>query len=157
MNINLTLVGQMITFAVFVWFTMKFVWPPVTTALEDRRKKVADGLAAGERGEKELELAQAKSVEQLRTAKQDAAKILEQANQRADQIVVQAQQRAQDEGQRIAAAAQADIEKQKQAARDALRKETAQIAVNGAEQILGKEMDAATNNAWLEKLARELS
>lgn len=157
MDLNLTLLGQMITFMVLVGFTMKFVWPPLTKALEERQQKIADGLAAGERGQHELELAQHKATEQLREAKLQAAKIIEQADKRSQSMVEQAKDQAREEGKRLLEIAQGEIAQERQAARDALTSEIASIAVLGAERILGRQIDAAANNQMVEQLISEVT
>ncbi len=157
MDLNLTLLGQMITFAVLVIFTMKFVWPPLTKALEERQQKIADGLAAAERGEHELELAQHKATEQLRDAKIQAAKIVEQADKRSQQMIEQAKEQARTEGRRLLELGQAEIEQERLAARQALSSEIAGIAILGAEKILGKNVDGPANSQMLEQLIAEVS
>ncbi|HCB43250.1 MAG TPA: F0F1 ATP synthase subunit B, partial [Pseudomonas sp.] len=136
MNINLTILGQAIAFFIFVVFCMKYVWPPVIAALQERQKKIADGLAASDRAAKDLELTQEKSAQELRQAKEQAAALIEQANKRANQIVEASKEDARKEGEKILAQAQAEIEQQRIKARDALRAEIAAIAVAGAEKIL---------------------
>jgi F-type H+-transporting ATPase subunit b len=151
MNINLTLLGQMITFAVFVWFTMKFVWPPVMAALAERQKKIADGLAAAERGAHELELAQHRAVERLREAKEQAGKIIETANARSEQIIADAQQQARIESDRIIAAAQAELVKQKHQARAELQKEIVDLVIASSEKLIGQRMNADANKQLVER------
>ena len=121
MNINLTILGQAIAFFIFVVFCMKYVWPPVIAALQERQKKIADGLAASDRAAKDLELTQEKSAQELRQAKEQAAALIEQANKRANQIVEGSKEDARKEGEKILAQAQAEIEQQRIKARDALR------------------------------------
>lgn len=157
MDLNATLIGQMITFAVLVIFTMKFVWPPLTKALEERQGKIADGLAAGERGQHELELAQHKVAEQLRDAKLQAAGILEQADKRSAHLVEQAKEQAREEGNRLVEMAKAEITQEKQAAKEALSSEIASIALLAAEKLLGHKLDHAANNDMVEKLIAEVS
>lgn len=157
MDLNATLLGQMITFALLVVFTMKFIWPPLIKALEERQKKIADGLAAAERGEHELELAQRKASEQLREAKLQAAKIIEQADKRGAQIVEQAKDQAKQEADRLLAMAREEAKQEKTRARDALTSEIAKIAVIGAEKILGHHIDAAANNNMISQLIAEVS
>jgi F-type H+-transporting ATPase subunit b len=156
MNLNLTLLGQMITFALFIWFTMKYVWPPVTKALDERQKKIADGLAAAERGQHDLELAQHKAVEHLREAKHHAAEVMEQANKRADQIIEEARQTARTEGQRLVALAQADIAREFEHARQSLREQVGQIAISGAEKLLKRHIDVAANQDILSELLKQV-
>lgn len=156
MNINATLIGQLIAFAVFVWFCMKFVWPPLIAAIEERQKKIADGLAASERAEKDLELAQNKASEQLKEAKAQAAEIVEQAKKRASQIVDEETQRGHSEREKIIAQGQAEIEAERNRAKEDLRKQVAALAVAGAERILAREIDAAAQSDIVEKLVAEL-
>lgn len=156
MNIGVTLLGQMITFALFVWFTMTYVWPPLTKALADRQKKIAEGLAAGERGIHELKLAREEAAKQLREAKSQAAIVVEQANKRASQIVDEAKLQARGEAQRLLTLAKADIAQEFQNAKQQLRNQIATIAVFGAERILERSIDEATNRDLLEKLMTEI-
>jgi F-type H+-transporting ATPase subunit b len=155
-NINLTLFGQMVTFAFFVWFCMKFVWPPIQAAMAERQKKIADGLEAADRAGRDLELAQEKAAEQLREAKVQAATIIEQANKRAGQIVDEAKTQAQEEGDRIKAGAQAEILQEANRAREKLRMDVARLAVIGAERVLQKSVDANVHVDMLADLAAEL-
>ena len=156
MNLNATLIGQSIAFIVFVWFCKQYVWPMFAAVLEERKQKIADGLAAAAKAEKDLEQAQAESNSQLQAAKADAAAIIDQANKRAAQIVDEAKEQARQEGQRIVAGANAEIEQQVNRAREALRAQVAVIAVSGAEKILGESIDKKANDALLQKLAAEL-
>jgi F-type H+-transporting ATPase subunit b len=155
-NINATMIGQMITFVIFVWFCMKFVWPPIMSALAERKQKIADGLSAADRAEHDLELAQAKAVERLTEAKQQGAEIIEQANKRAAQLVDEAKDQARDEGARLVLAAQAEIEQDANRAREELRAQVAAVAIAGAEKVLGSTVNAEEHNAMLDKLAAEL-
>ena len=156
MNLNATIIGQLIAFAVFVMFCMKYVWPPITAILEERQKKIAEGLEAAERAQRDLNLAQNKAADELRAAKQQGAELIEQANKRANQIIDEAKDKARLEGQRLIAAAQAEIEMETQRAREALRAQVAAIAVAGAEKILGHAIDQADNEELMNKLAAEL-
>ena len=156
MNINATLIGQLIAFAVFVAFCMKYVWPPLLAAIEDRQKTIADGLAASERAEKDLELAQAKATEQLREAKQQATDIIEQAKKRANQLVDEETQRGHAEREKIINQGYAEIEAERNRAKEDLRKQVAALAVVGAERILQREIDAAAQDDIVEKLVAEL-
>jgi len=156
MNINLTLIGQSIAFIVFVWFCMKFIWPPLINALEERKKSIAEGLAAAERGKKEQELGEKRATEVIKEAKGKAAEIITGAEKRGAEIVEEAKSDAKIEGQRIIAAAQSEIEQQITSAREALRGELASLATAGAEQILGKEIDAAAHSKMLNELAAQL-
>ncbi len=156
MNFNATLLGQTISFIVFVWFCKRYVWPLFAAVLEERKKRIADGLEAAARAEKDLELAQNSATEQLKIAKTDAAGIIDQANKRASQIVDEAKEQAREEGQRIIAGAQAEIEQEVNRAKEALRAQVASIALAGAEKILEDSVDQAANEEMLNKLAAEL-
>jgi F-type H+-transporting ATPase subunit b len=156
MNINLTLIGQSITFAIFVWFCMKYVWPPIVTALEARRKQIADGLAAADRGKHELELAARKSADALLEAKQKAADIIAQAEKRANQIIDESKTTAKTEGDRQIAAAKATIDQEIHRARESLREQVAQLVVVGAEKVLRREIDAKAHGDLLEAIKNEL-
>ena len=156
MNLNLTLLGQMVTFIFFVWVTMKYVWPHITTALADRQAKIADGLAAAERGKHELVLAQQKSATILREAKQQANDIVEQANQHGAQLVDESKEKAKQEGARLLELAVAEIKQEKNNARFALRKEMAAVALMGAEKILQRHIDEAANSELVDRLIEEI-
>ena len=156
MGINLTLVGQMLTFLVFIWFTKKFVWPPVRKAMEERRAKIADGLAAAERGQQALEQADAQVAERIREARQQASQIIEQAERRGGEIVEEAKEDARQQGERMLAQAQAEIERETNRVREALRGDVAEIALAGAREILEKEIDPVSHRELLDKLASQL-
>jgi len=156
MNINLTLIGQSITFAVFVWFCMKFIWPPIVNALDARRKQIADGLAAADRGKHELELAARRASETLRDAKQNAAEILARAEKRAAQLIDEAKAAAKEEGDRMILAAKAEITQESYRAREALRGEIAALVVAGASKVLRREVDAKAHADLLEAVKNEL-
>jgi F-type H+-transporting ATPase subunit b len=156
MNINLTLIGQLLSFIVFVWFTMKYVWTPIMGALEERKKGIADGLAAAERGQHEQELSKERAKEVLHDAKSQAADIVGQAQKRASEIVDEAKMDARSEGDRIVHAAQAEIEQETNRAREHLREKVAELAVSGAEKILRKEIDASAHQDIVEALAQEI-
>ena len=156
MNINLTLVVQMLVFAVFVWFTMKFVWPPLVKALDERQEKIADGLAAAERGRRELELAQHRAKDEMKHAKVQSAEIVEKANRRAGQIIDEAKEDARAEVQQMAKIAQEHIAQEVNRAKAGLRKQVAALAVKGAEQILRKEVNASVHADLLGRLKTEL-
>ena len=156
MNINATLIGQLIAFIVFVWFCMKYVWPPLLGAIEERQKKIADGLEASARAEKDLELAQEKATEQLKDAKAQAAEIVEQAKKRASQLEESEKQKAYSEREKIIASGYAEIEAERNRAKEELRSQVAALAVAGAEQILQREIDANAQNDIVEKLVAEL-
>jgi F-type H+-transporting ATPase subunit b len=156
MNINLTLILQMISFAAFVWFCMKFVWPPIVNALEERKAKIAQGLAAAERGHKEQELGQHRATEIMKEAKSHAAEIVGQAQKRAAEIVDEAKQDAREEGARLVHAAQAEIDQQVNRAREELREKVAVLAVAAAEKILQKEVDPTAHTAIIEAFAKQI-
>lgn len=156
MNINATLIGQTIMFVMFVWFCMKYVWPPITNSMGERAKRVADGLAAGERGKTELELASKRSVEILHEAKQKAAEIVSQAEHRGGQIVEEARETAKAEGERMLNGAKAEIEQEVFRAKEALRTQVSTLAVAGAEKILRREIDAAKHAELLGSIQAEL-
>lgn len=156
MNINATLIGQMISFALLVWFTMKYVWPPLTKALAERQQRIADGLAAGERGKQELELAQKKAVEILHEAHADATEVLAQTSRRATDILEQAKNEARAEGTRLTAAARIEIEQMTHRAREQLRAETAAAAIAAAGRILEREIDAKTHQKLLSDLVGQI-
>lgn len=156
MDINLTLVVQMLVFATFVLFTMKFVWPPLAKALEERQDKIADGLSAAERGRKELELAQHRVKDELKQAKAQSADILDKANKRASQIIEEAKEAAKRESQIQAKLAQEQLVLQVNQAKEELRKQVAKLAIAGAEKILMREVDAKANSALLDSLIEEI-
>ncbi len=146
----------MLVFAAFVWFTMKFVWPPLTKALEERQDKIADGLAAAERGRRELDLAQHRIKDELKQAKVQAAEIVEKATRRAAQIVEEAKNEARHEAQQLAKMAQEQISQEVNRAKDNLRKQVATLAVAGAEKILMREIDQKANSQLLDSLIEEI-
>ncbi len=156
MNINATLIGQSITFFVFVWFCMKFVWPPIMHALNERKKQIADGLAAGERGKHELELASKHAAANLQDAKQKAAEIIAQAEKRAAQLIEEAKSAAKIEGDRMIASAQASVAQETVRAKEALRSQVAELAVAGAEKILRREIDPKAHAELLNAIQDEL-
>ncbi|MBN9231795.1 MAG: F0F1 ATP synthase subunit B [Legionella sp.] len=156
MDINLTLVIQMLVFAAFVLFTMKLVWPPLAKALDERQDKIADGLAAAERGRKELELAQHRVKDELKQAKVHSADIIEKANKRASQIIEEAKEAAKHEAQMQVKLAQEQLLQQVNHAKEELRKQVASLAITGAERILMREVDAQTNTALLDNLIEEI-
>lgn len=156
MNINLTLIGQSITFAVFVWFCMKFIWPPVMAALNERKQKIADGLAAAERGAKEQELAQEKAVVVIKEAKEQARTIISQAEKRNAEIVDAAKDEAREEAERIITAAKAEAEQEMNRAKEELRSKVVDLALAGASKILEREVKIEDHNASLEKLSADL-
>ncbi|MDO6619067.1 MULTISPECIES: F0F1 ATP synthase subunit B [unclassified Shewanella] len=156
MSINATLLGQAISFALFVWFCMKFVWPPLMNAIEERQKKIADGLADAGRAAKDLELAQAKANEQLKEAKATANEIIEQANKRKAQIVEEAKMEADTERAKIIAQGQAEIENERNRVKDDLRKQVATLAITGAEKILQRSIDPEAHSDIVNKLVAEI-
>jgi len=156
LNINLTLFGQMVTFAIFVWFCMKFVWPVIITAMEERQQKIADGLDAADRAMRDLEAAQDKATDQMKEAKQEAAGIVDQANKRANQIVEEAKQQAITEGDRLKVAAEAEIEQEINRAKEELRASVAGLALAGAEKVLEASIDDKANRALVDNLASQL-
>lgn len=156
MNINYTLIGQIIFFVIFVLFCMKYVWPPIMAAMQEREKKISDGLAAADRASKDLELAQHKAVEELKEAKAQAAVLIEQANKRSSQIIDEAKDTARQEGERLLHAAQAEIEQEKNRVKEELRAEVSAVAIAGAEKILGAEIDASKHSKLLDQLASEI-
>jgi len=156
MNINFTLIAQAIAFAVLIWFTVKFIWPPLLKAIETRQKEIADGLAAAQEGRSALELAAKKSDATLNEAKQKASEIIGQAEKRAAQIIDEAKANAKAEGDRIIAGAKAEIDQEVNRAKEGLRAQVSTLAVAGAEKILRKEIDAKAHSDMLSKLAAEL-
>ncbi|WP_294770244.1 F0F1 ATP synthase subunit B [uncultured Rhodoferax sp.] len=156
MNINATLFLQAIVFAILVWFTMKFVWPPITKALDERAQKIADGLAAADKAKAELASANKKVEAELASSRNETASLLADAERRAQSIVEESKARATEEGNRIIAAAKAEAEQQSVKAREALREQVAALAVKGAEQILRKEVNAGVHADLLSRLKTEL-
>ena len=156
MNLNFTLIAQAITFAAFIWFTAKFVWPPLMRAVEARQKQIADGLAAGEKGRQELEQSGKRASEEIAKARERVAEILGQAEKRRAEIIDEAKNAAREEGNREKAAAQAEIEQQISHAREMLREQVATLAVAGAEKILRREVNAQTHADILAQLKREI-
>ena len=156
MNINVTLLGQMITFSLLVFFTMKKVWPPIMQAMQERQKRISDGLAAAERGAREQELAEQRAAELLKEAKQQAAEIVNTANKRAVEIEEEGKAKGVSEGERMVEAAKAQIEQHTHRAREQLRGEVVALALQGAQTILEREVDAETHNELLDKLAARL-
>ena len=156
MNINFTLIAQAIAFAVLIWFTVKFVWPPLLKAIEARQKEIADGLVAASEGRSALEVAAKKSEVTLNEAKQKASEIIGQAEKRATQIVEEAKGNAKVEGERILTGAKAEIDQEVNRAKEGLRAQVSALAVAGAEKILRKEIDGKAHSEMLSKLAAEL-
>jgi F-type H+-transporting ATPase subunit b len=156
MNINLTLIGQSITFFFFVWFCMKYVWPLLANILQERKQQIADGLAAGERGRRELELAQQGATEKLQEAKQKAAEIIARAEKRAAEVIEDAKNEAREEGDRLKAAAQAEIDQEVNRAKETLRGQVVDIATAGAGRILRRELDATANDELIKDLVGQI-
>lgn len=156
MSINGTLIAQMIVFLILVWFTMKFVWPPITTALDERAKKIAEGLSAADKAKADLAAANTRVEQQLSAARDDVAKRLADAERLALQMVEEAKSRASDEGAKIIAAAKAEAEQEAVKAREALREQVAGLAVKGAEAILRREVNAGVHAELLTRLKAEL-
>jgi F-type H+-transporting ATPase subunit b len=156
MNINITLVSQMIAFSVFVLFCMRYVWPPIVKALDERTSKIAEGLAAAERGQQEQELGQQRALELMKEAKTNASDIVGQAQKRYNDILDEAKRDAQAEAERIQTAAHAEIEQEINRAREELRERMATLAVAAAEKILQKEIDANAHKAIVDSFAKQI-
>ncbi|OGT91900.1 MAG: F0F1 ATP synthase subunit B [Gammaproteobacteria bacterium RIFOXYA12_FULL_61_12] len=156
MNINATLIGQTISFIIFVWVTMRFVWPPIMKALEERKTRIAEGLAAAERGLHEQELAKERAKDVLQEAKMIASDIVSQAQKRASEIVEEAKGNARTEGDRLMAAATAEIEQEANRAREHLREQLGSLVIRGVEKILEKEVDVTAHKGIVDKLAAEI-
>ena len=156
MNINLTLVVQMIVFATLIYITMKWIWPPILKAMDERQRKIAQGLAAAEEGEKELSQARDKADAIVREARERANQIIDHAQHRANELIEQAKGAANVEGARILAAAEQQIELDTTRAKEGLRREVAGIAVGAASKLLGREIDARAHADLLEQLAEEI-
>ena len=156
MNFNYTLIGQLLAFILFVWFCMKYVWPPMLQVLEEREKEIADGLEAASRGKRELQEAESKKAILMGGAKKEAAEILNQANLRATQVVEDAKTKAQEEVERIKVSAEKDLSQSINKAREGLRSEVAILAVAGAEKILKSEINKESNASLIDEIAKEL-
>ena len=156
MDINMTLLGQTIAMIVFVWFCMKFIWPPIMTAIEERQTQIADGLAAAERGQQSLDKAKAEAEEIVDDARKQATTILDQAHARANEIVAEGKADGTKERERQVAAAQSEVEQETNRAREELRGQVSAIAVASAEKILQREIDKKAHEDILSKLAAEL-
>ena len=156
MNINLTLISQAMSFAILIWFTVKFVWPPLIAAIEARQKTIAEGLAAAERGKSDLELAAKRSAEVLREGKVKASEIVSNGEKRASEIVESAKLQAKAESERIIVGAKAEIEQEVFRAKEQLRTHVSEIALAGASKILGREIDAKAHNDLLDKLVSKI-
>jgi F-type H+-transporting ATPase subunit b len=155
-SLNATLIAQLIVFLILVWFTMKFIWPPIVKTMDERAKRIAEGLDAADRARKELAEADTLAADEVKKARAEAAVIIERANQQATQIVDKARAEALLEAARQKAAAQADIENMAHRARAELRDQVATLAVRGAEKILGREVDASAHKALLDELVDEI-
>ena len=156
MNINATLIGQAIWFGLFIWITMKFVWPPLQKAMADRQAQIAEGLSSAERGKHEQEIAAKRSAEALREAKGKAAELVAQAEKRAQQIVEEAKGNAKVEADKVVAGAKSEIEQEVERAKQQLRERVAELAVAGAEKILRKEINASVHADMLGTLKQDL-
>jgi F-type H+-transporting ATPase subunit b len=156
MNITLTIIAQALSFAILIWFTAKFVWPPLLAAIEARQKTIADGLADAERAKHDLEMASKRSADLLREAKEKAGEIVAGGEKRASEIIEQAKAQAKVEGDRIIAGARAEVDQDVFRAKEQLRNQVSAIALAGAGKILGREIDAKAHNDLLDKLAAEL-
>ena len=156
MNINLTLFAQAVTFAAFIWFTVKFVWPYMLRAIETRQKTIADGLAAAEQGRRSLEVSSKQADQAIQQARARAAEIIAQAEKRDAQMIEQARAAAKAEGDREKAAAKAEIAQEVTRAREQLRDRVASLAIAGAEKILRREVDAKAHGELLESIKRQL-
>jgi len=155
-NINLTLIVQMVIFIVLIWFTMKFVWPMIQSQMDERAKKIASGLAAAEKGQQELSQARTNSDSIIREARDRAQTIIDQAQHRANELVEQAKSTATQEGQRLVAAAQSQIDLEANRARESLRKEVAQLAVSAASKLLEREIDPRSHADLISKFATQI-
>ena len=156
MNVNATLFGQMLAFGILIWFTLKFVWPPLLAAIEERQKKISDGLAAADRAAASLKDATAKSDEELKAARQQSAEIVAAANKQAAALVEQAKAAATAEAERIRTAAKGEVDREIAAAREALRKQVGELAVLGAARILKREVDAKAHADVIGELAARI-
>ena len=156
MNPNITLLGQMISFAILIWFSVKFIWPPLIKAIEERQQKIAEGLAAADNAQKNLAQADAKVADELKTARAKANEIIEQAHQRANALIDAAKADAIAEGARQKALAEAEIEAADNRAKEELRKQVSLLAVSGAEKLLKREINANDQKALIDELAAQL-
>lgn len=156
MNLNLTLIGQSLTFFLFAWFCMKYIWPFLKQAMRERQEAIAEGLAASEAADRKLAEARSGAEAELAKAKGEAAQILDQARQRASQMVEEAKSKAQQEGERLMEAARDEIDREANRAKEALRQQVAALAVDGAERILGEAVDRHRHDRLLDKLVAEL-
>lgn len=156
LSLNLTLLGQMLTFVVFVWFTMRYVWPPITQAIRDRQEQLAEGLAAAEQSKRELELSKHQAAEMIRDAKIQATQIVENANKRGSQLIDEAIQKARKESERLIHLAKVEMDKEILKAQQDLKNQMVHVGIAVAEKILAKKIDAATQAEFIEKSITEI-
>ena len=156
MSINATLIGQMITFALLVWFTMKYIWPPLFDSLEERKKKIAEGLAAAERSQEDIRAAEEQARNVLKAAKEQSSEILTMAQKRATEIVEESKDVAKKDGERLILQAKSQIDQEMQQVRESLRAEVATLALDAAEQILGAEIDKAKHQEIINNVSSKL-
>jgi len=156
MNINMTLLGQMVSFAIFIWFTTKFVWPPVVQALEERRKQIAEGLAQAERGQHAQDLARKHALETIQKTKTQTAEMIAQAQKRATEILEEAKDEAGAESERILTTARAEAERERNRLRDQLREQLAQLTMAAAQKILQREIDVTRHQDLLDAMANQI-
>lgn len=156
MEINLTLIGQMITFAVFIWFTMKFIWPPMMKAIHDRQARISEGLSAADEGKKELELAKHRSNQILQEAKLQASQLVEKANKRANEILEETKEKARSESQNILANAHKEVAQMQVQAKESLREDVVNLSILGAEKVLQQSIDKKSHEDMLKRLAEQL-
>jgi F-type H+-transporting ATPase subunit b len=156
MDINATLIGQMLVFGILYWFSWKFIWPPLMKAVEDRQKKISEGLAAAERGQKELQQSHGEAAGIVSEAREKALKIVDQANRRSNELIDEARATAISEGQRLVGDARQEVQLEQARARVELRKDVAQLAVAGASRLLEREIDPRAHADLIEKLATEI-
>jgi len=156
MNINLTLVGEIITFAILVWVTMKYIWPPIMKAMQEREQTISDGLAAAEKGQKSLELAEKKSIEQLREAKTQANDVIDQANARGTQLIEESKGTASEAGKKMLALAKTDIATEKEKAQQQLQQQTAALVIAATEKVLQQSIDVAASQKLIDKAIEEI-
>lgn len=156
MNLNATMIGQAIAFAILIWFSVKFIWPQLTNAIDERQKKIAEGLSAADRSQQNLVEAKAQADVIVREARDKATKIVEQANRRGNEMVDEAKTSATAEGQRLLADARSEVALEKGKVRDQLRAEVASLAIAGASKVLGREIDARAHADLIEQLAAQI-
>lgn len=157
MNLNATLLGEMITFGIFIWFTLRYVWPFIMKAMQEREKTIANGLAAAEKGVQELEDAHRKTAEMLHKARLDAAELIEKAHQRAADMIESAKAQAREEGSRLIELAKGDIAQEREAARHELQRQVSQIAMTAVSKFLGTGVDVRQQQVALDKFITTLS